>query len=195
MWHIRKQPMKVFAIFIMIIFYSCSLDRNTENSRENTNTENLIETHNKTEISDFETFLKAFKSESAVIISEDYLERFLKIKWTEIERKQNYTDCLAERILFEKENFIGVIYTINCLAGGHCSTTHLAVFDNSGILQETIQIGYNFSDLAGERSMSFEIYDRNKLKLTTETIELNDDGDVVGMKKEETIKSLEKYIG
>ena len=186
--------MRIFAILFLITLYSCSGDRNSEKNNQNDEIDLTEIEQIKADTLGFATFLELFTLESSETINEDYLERFLNIKWTENEREQTYSSCIAEKILFENDEFIGVVYTMNCLAGGACTTTHLAIFDTSGILRETIQIGFSFSDLAGERNMTFEIYDIDKLRLTTETIDMNDEGEVIATKKEEKIITIDKYI-
>ena len=186
--------MRIYAMLFLIALYSCSGDRNSEKINQNDEIDLTEFEQIKADTLGFATFLGLFTSESAETINEDYFERFLKIKWTKTEKEQVYSSVIAEKILFENDEFIGVVYIINCLAGGECATTHLAIFDTSRILRETIQVGFNFSDLAGERIMTFEIYDRDKLKLTTETIELNDNGEVIDTKKEEKIITIDKYI-
>ncbi len=167
-------------------------DRNSEKSLKPE--KDLTEIQQKNvDISDFKLFLKLFKSDSS-IINEEYRERFLNIKWSEIEKESAYSTCIADKILFQNENFIGAVYEINCLAGGYCKTIHLAVFNTCGTLHETLRIGYNYSDLTSETMMSFELHHKNKLKLKSESKELNHDGEVIDSGKDEQVLSLEKYM-
>lgn len=189
--------MKYLLIIILTITLSCNLEKNpiisnSDSSFVETKNSNTNEYHDTTE---FFRFVSLFSDNLSVNeISEHFRNEFLNLNWSEEELQNAYVNCIADSILFQTENYIGLIYTINCMAGGICETNHLAIFNKNGELLETLKVGYSFGDLLFEDIMTFEFFNGNKLKLIKSSIEKDENEEIISKKTDTTIVEIKTIL-
>lgn len=93
---------------------------------------------------------------------------------------------------------MGLVYKIECSAGGYCESNHLAVFNKAGELIDQLEIGHHFGDKGFDRSLSYE-FKGSFVILKSKDIERfeNSQGEVMeNVRREETFTySIDPLLG
>ena len=183
-------------VFIILLTVSCNLKQEEKTEKVDTVEAKEPAKFVEREVNPSDTiglfeFISLFKEKQPETEIVDSLRaRFLNLNWTENEKKYAYINCVADSVLFEREKVIGLVYTINCMAGGQCLTNHLAIFSKKGYLISQEKVGYEMAGLEHEDKMTY-ILNNDRLILVTENTITNDDGEALSTKSDTSVMTID----
>lgn len=102
-------------------------------------------------ITDF-SFVQKLFSQGQRPIPNRILVTYFKVDTTK-NPDDRYTTIEARKFSSE---VTGLIYQVNCAAGGICESTHMTLFRTDGLMTDHLKIGHHFGDGGFDRSLEYK---------------------------------------
>jgi hypothetical protein len=160
--------MNRFSLLILLITFSCTNSVKQSDTKQETG--ELPDT--------FKDLVELFQ-EKPKSIPRKFLTKYLEIDSSKFPGA-TYTTFDFRQL---SADILGLIYKVNCSAGGVCEVYSLVTYNNSGQLIDHLEIGHEFADNAFSRLLEYEIVETT-IFLKSKDIQLEEN------KKGETIETV-----